>query len=684
MPIDEIDPSKVQWDEAPQIDPSQVQWDQTDQPKDTLGGQVAAGLRGVRQALPFGQDIGAAAHALQRGQSFSEAKQREIAEDEARKAQYPGTYLAGEVVGSVAPFVAGPVAGLEAATERYLAPKVGETAAQIGSGALLGASTGVAQGLGQGVTAEERLKAAGEQGLMGGVAGGVLSPIAGKIGQAAKGFLPNASETEQAIRQAREIGVDLPSYTLGEGDTGKMLASGLSSVPFGSGPISQATKTALEQTGEAASKVFQETGAATPAMAGTLAETNIQNWIKGSSAAQLDAAFKDMSDVVPPSSDTVLGNLRGKVDSILAARKGARLPSEESRATDIVKDALADPTPMTFENARRLRTEIGNRLSNIYRLPGSVDTGELKTLYGALTKDLEDAARKTGGEEGVSAFRRANRMTDVIRGQQSRLAKIIGVKEGTYSPEQILGNIEKLARTGNKGDVNRLMLARKAVNPNDWQTISSGIIGKLGRDNEGNFSPNLFMTGYNKMAPNARDVLFGTSGTPVRKSLDAIEQVSYRLRDAMKFANTSKTSHAIHAMEFLTGMLYNPIATIGAAAASNGVARILATPKTAQYAAGLAKAIENASKTASEASPISRNAAVIAAYNAYANAVRDTVGGKERPERAKGGRIGKPDYPAKRLTLAAKRAHREIADESRPLMDMPDEHIAEALHRAKS
>ena len=55
----------------------------------------------------------------------------------------------------------------------------------------------------------------------------------------------------------------------------------------------------------------------------------------------------------------------------------------------------------------------------------------------------------------------------------------------------------------------------------------------------------------------------------------------------------------------------------------------------------------------------------------------------ERTQRASGGKIPKRDYPAKRLTLAAKRAHKEIADEFRPLMDMPDEHIAEALHRAR-
>lgn len=55
----------------------------------------------------------------------------------------------------------------------------------------------------------------------------------------------------------------------------------------------------------------------------------------------------------------------------------------------------------------------------------------------------------------------------------------------------------------------------------------------------------------------------------------------------------------------------------------------------------------------------------------------------ERHKRASGGKIPKRDYPAKRLTLAAKKAHREIANETESLMGLPDEHIAHALHIAK-
>ncbi len=54
----------------------------------------------------------------------------------------------------------------------------------------------------------------------------------------------------------------------------------------------------------------------------------------------------------------------------------------------------------------------------------------------------------------------------------------------------------------------------------------------------------------------------------------------------------------------------------------------------------------------------------------------------EREERKSGGKV----YPAKRLTLlerAARKAHAELAEGSKPLMNMSDEHIAAGLNNAK-
>lgn len=512
---------------------------------------------------------------------------------------------------------------------------------------------------------------------------GAIAPsgLVGATRAAGRAILPDAAKMEETLATAQRAGVDLPSFVAAESKTPKMFAAGAKAMPLGNIPINQATQKALEQTGEAASKIYTDLGAATPEMAGTGIEQGINNWIRGKSAVQLDAAFKNLNDVVPVSSQTQLNNLRSTVDRITSQRTAARLNNVQSGATKIVENALADTSPMTFEGARNLRTEIGNNLSNLYRLPGDVNAGELKKLYGALTKDLEEAARTAGGAEGVRSFREANKMTETIRNQQKSIAKIVGLREGTYSPEQILGNLERLAASGTKGNIERLMLARRSMPIHDWENVTSSIVGKLGRDAEGNFSPDRFITGYSKFSPHGKDIIFGPPTHDTRKAIEDLAAVSSKLKDAGKFANTSNTANVIKASETIAGLFFAPFKVLPAIAANYGVAKALASPKTAKYAAGLARAVERASRE-NPTIPVIQNAAVKSAYSAYLNAIQNAHL-DERPERANGGRIGKGDYPAKRLTLAAKRAHKEIADEFRPLMDMPDEHIAEALHRAR-
>jgi len=73
-------------------------------------------------------------------------------------------------------------------------------------------------------------------------------------------------------------------------------------------------------------------------------------------------------------------------------------------------------------------------------------------------------------------------------------------------------------------------------------------------------------------------------------------------------------------------------------------------------------------------------------YAAPAAAAPTEMLEEDRMERASGGKIEKRDYPAKRLTRmerAVKRAQEAIALETKPLMQKPDEQIAQALEIAK-
>lgn len=97
--------------------------------------------------------------------------------------------------------------------------------------------------------------------------------------------------------------------------------------------------------------------------------------------------------------------------------------------------------------------------------------------------------------------------------------------------------------------------------------------------------------------------------------------------------------------------------------------------------------LHNLVRSGGHSAMIPRQAAVPKTREAI---VRGSVGfmGDEdnREGRATGGKVGKRDYPAKRLTRlerAARRAFNEISNETKPLMDLPDEQIVDALDQVK-
>lgn len=508
---------------------------------------------------------------------------------------------------------------------------------------------------------------------------GAISPgvLTSTLGRGARAL--DTSGMAANIEAARRAGVDLPTFAAMESPFGGQSAAALQAIPLAGSPVTSALHRGLGQMDEAARNIHTQLGGANVVQAGSAAERGVMDWIRGPSASALDHAFTTLEETVPGHSPTPLTNLRAETDKILSGRRSARLSSEQSGATKIVENALQSDEPMTFEGARRLRTEIGNHLNNLYRLPGDVNAGELKRLYGALTKDLEGAARTAGGVEGERAFRDANRHTEIIRGQQNRLAKIVGKEEGQFAPETILGNIEKLAQTGTKGDINRLLLARRTIPPKEWEHVSAGILGKMGRDNAGNFSADRFTTGYSKISPSGKDALFGPPGSAVRDSLDNLAHLSEQFTRVGRHTNVSKTAHVAAYGALLHSMLTHPFSAIPTLGGSYALARVMSSPKTAPYAVGLARAIQSGLRAGASPDLLMKTPAVKAAYNAY---VKSITGNEARPERASGGKVDK-GYPAKRLTLAAKQALKEIQNDSRQLMEIPDEHMAAALHKVK-
>ena len=94
-----------------------------------------------------------------------------------------------------------------------------------------------------------------------------------------------------------------------------------------------------------------------------------------------------------------------------------------------------------------------------------------------------------------------------------------------------------MAGTGPRADINKLAQARKVMGADDWNEVASSVVSRLGRDVEGNFSPQRFLTDYGNMSDAGRNLLFKSTNNPLKTHLDDIAEVSSRFKRLQQFAN---------------------------------------------------------------------------------------------------------------------------------------------------
>lgn len=496
-----------------------------------------------------------------------------------------------------------------------------------------------------------------------------------------KTALETARSISDTAEAAQRAGVDLPYFVASESMIPKALAMPLKSMPLGAGPIFERSKKAIGQLGEAAERVHQETGELNVYQAGEAAKKGLLDWIGPSSSATINEAYDAVGKIVNPSIKTPSASLSKTVQELGRLNIAANLP-EVSPAMKTVMEAATNPEGLTYEGIKRLRTKIGGMLDSGI-LPADVDGAELKKIYGALTEDLKSSALQAGGQRGLEAFNRANRLNRLISERRESLAKIVGLK-GDVPAEQVLGRIEKMAKEGTSGDINRLLQARKAMRPHEWESVSSGLIGKLGMDVEGNFSPNRFITSYSKLSDIGKDALFGVQSHPTRQALEDILKLSQKFKELDKYANPSGTAQALHGLELIYQMIAHPLVFAGQLGYSTALSRILSNPVTAKRAAKLQETYLNHLSRAEN--PSVMDAALRSAYRAYEAGIRKDIGAEEEPPapertgRATGGRVA---MTVDALMKMAERSRKKIQSNTEPLLNHSDEHVVKALKVAK-
>jgi hypothetical protein len=450
-----------------------------------------------------------------------------------------------------------------------------------------------------------------------GLAGKASGPT---IAQApAKALSPGQEVVAAADRLSQSGGpVNVPRAVATDSMPVQQAGAVTSNIPVAGTPLVKAAERTIDQLGTKSDEVAQGYGGASSvSQTGEAARSSIKDWITGQSADTATKLYGKVDDLINPDVKTPLAATQEAVAKIAAKRDAAALT--RGKATDAVLDAVQRADGLTYEGVKTLRTNVGEMLNGGI-LPEGVSGSELKQIYGALSKDLETSVASAGGPQASAAFERANRYYGLASERRESLAKIIG-SDGNAPAETVFGRLEAMAGSTSRADVSKLAQARKAMGSEDWNEVTSTVVTRLGRDPEGNFSPQRFVTAYGKLSDAGKQILFRSSDkSDLAQHLDDIAKVSSRFKELQKFANPSGTARAGIGAFIGTGAFTEPLSTISSVLGGRAVATALARPASAASIAKLAKS--------QEALVVNPSPSKAAAYGLAARNLISTLGAK--------------------------------------------------------
>ncbi|WP_423958706.1 hypothetical protein [Bradyrhizobium sp.] len=398
--------------------------------------------------------------------------------------------------------------------------------------------------------------------------------------------LPAARTAKDDIADAAaRLNIDFPRIAASDNLVTQRAGSALKEIPIIGDPIVKASRTANEQMGRALEGVEQGYGSGSALHAGEVAHDAITNWIGPRSQRIAERAYDNLDRVVKPNVTTGLEATRGMIADIAAERQAAGLGL--SAAIDHVLEAAQRAGGLTTSGLKTLRTSVGEMLDN-HILPANIRKSELKRIYRALSDDLDNSVYNSGLRErngrfqkrtlAPEAFEKANTLASKINDRRAELAKIVG-NDASAAPERVLDRLVGFASTNSRADANKLLLARKAIGATDWNEVASAVVSRMGRDVDGRFSPERFLTAYGKLSDRGKNLLFRSTGRgDLADALEDVATLSRKAKELNAYGNPSGTGRVVGSLSTVAAVATHPHLAVPAAVAGRLLARSLAAP----------------------------------------------------------------------------------------------------------
>lgn len=326
-------------------------------------------------------------------------------------------------------------------------------------------------------------------------------------------------------------------------------------------------------------------------------------------------------------------NLYGRAEALIGPQnRPIQMPATRAAITDIMqkfrnqdlselfnnpvlaslRDAIENgDSKLSFDDARRLRTEIRTRLLGDPQLRSTINEAEIKNLYGAMTRDLQDGSQALGGTKAGRAWTEADKF---YRAGLDRIDNALGRYYGPKAtPASVFHDLIGAAQGGARQDLDRLNQVRRSLPPEDWKMLQGAIIDRMGRalpgqaSEETPFSIATFMTNVNKLEPPGVEggpyrqsglrVLFGRAGeegatTEQEQTVRNLRHVASQWRELEKLKNFSRsgeqTGNILVGSGLLTGvMTHHPLGAVMALTTGNGASALIGDPSFVRWLAGI-------------------------------------------------------------------------------------------------
>lgn len=321
---------------------------------------------------------------------------------------------------------------------------------------------------------------------------------------------------------------------------------------------------------------------------------------KANVGATKRALYWQADQFIPASTQVPLSNTWQEVVRLTTPTAGAQAttaamvnPKIAQLRQTLSQDLSANGGQVSYEALKRIRTEIGEALGD-YSLVSDTPTREYKALYGALSRDMEDAAQSQG-PAAVAAAKRANNYTRAAADRMETLSRVVDKNGG---PERVFAAVMSGTRDGGT----TLRSTMQSLPVDGQKALTAAVIKRMGMPTPGQagvdaaqeFSAGTFLTNWNKVSPEARRALFDRYGPKFAEDMDRIARVADNIKTGSRaFQNPSGTANRAAALTYgaslVASMLDPSMATTGAlvasGAAANAGSRLLTNPRIVRWLA---------------------------------------------------------------------------------------------------